>query len=728
MLTSERKKPKRSKIRYAEYYDLQKTLDSLYADSSKGKVFVHLMELISSEENIRMAYRTIKGNTGSSTAGVDKRTIQDLAKLNEEKYVALIQKQFKSYHPRPVRRVEIPKPNGKTRPLGIPTIVDRIVQQCVLQVLEPICEAKFYDHSYGFRPNRSTEHAIARCDQLIQLSHLYYVVDIDIKGFFDNVNHTKLIQQMWEMGIQDKRLLCIIREMLKAPIVLPNGEILHPSKGTPQGGILSPLLSNIVLNELDWWIASQWEWMPMHGNAKYTRLNANGSINRGYQYRLLRESNLKPVFIVRYADDFKLFCRNRKDAFCLYAATTQWLKERLKLDISPEKSKVVNLKRHYSEYLGFKMKAQRKGDKYVVRSHMSDKAQKRVKDQLAKCIKEIQHPKSEQDQRKQIFRYNSIVIGMHNYYRVATCVNLDFSPIAFAIGKQMKNRLGKQGLSKQGKLEKGYIKNKYGNSSQIRFLKGHPLIPAGYVRHKNPLGKKRSINRYTESGREEIHRMLGVNIEILTWLMRNPRLGQSVEYADNRISLYAAQYGKCAVTGRTLALHEIHCHHKRPMRDVIPSVYQATRPRFATAEEQLRKLLNLLDGMELTSAGHLTAQNFSFSDEILIENGMLNFYVQADFDVDAAFGTFVCTDENDDWLNIYANYDIVRDRPCDTLELNLCKGDGTEEYWSYHLNAAEQEMLARKMEAFCQQQNGMSLHDFARRLQEEPGPSPQIQM
>ena len=160
------------------------------------------------------------------------------------------------------------------------------------------------------------------------------------------------------------------------------------------------------------------------------------------------------------------------------------------------------------------------------------------------------------------------------------------------------------------------------------------------------------------------------------------------------------------------------------MRDVIPSVYQATRPRFATAEEQLRKLLDLLDGMELTSAGHLTARNFSFSDEFLIENGKLNFYVQADFDVDAAFGTFVCTD----WLNIYANYDIMRDRPCDTLELNLCKGDGTEENWIYHLNAAEQEVLARKMEAFCQQQNGMSLHDFARQLQEEPEPSPQIQM
>ena len=564
MLTSERKKLKRSKIRYAEYYDLQKTLDNLYADSAKGKIFTHLMELITCEENIKLAYRTIKGNTGSSTAGVDNRTIQDLSKMDERQYVALIQRQFKSYHPRPVRRVEIPKPNGKTRPLGIPTIVDRMVQQCVLQILEPICEAKFYDHSYGFRPNRSTEHAIARCNQLLQLSHFHYVVDIDIKGFFDNVNHTKLIQQIWHMGIRDKRLLCIIREMLKAPVVMPNGDVLHPDKGTPQGGILSPLLSNIVLNELDWWIASQWEWMPMHGTARYVYPNSNGGINRGYQYKTLRKSRLKPVFIIRYADDFKLFCETRRDAFNLFAATTQWLKERLKLDISPEKSKVVNLRQHYSEYLGFKMKARRKGDRYIVCTHMSDKAQKRVKSQLEECIKAIQHPNNEQEQHRQIFRYNSIVIGMHNYYRVATCVNLDFSPIAYAIGKQMKNRLGRQGLSKQGKLEKGYIRSKYGGSSQMRFLKGHPLVPVGYIRHRSPLGKKRSINRYTESGREEIHKMLGVNTEILTWLMQHPRLGQSVEYADNRISLYAAQYGRCAVTGKTLSRHEIHCHHKTP--------------------------------------------------------------------------------------------------------------------------------------------------------------------
>ena len=165
------------------------------------------------------------------------------------------------------------------------------------------------------------------------------------------------------------------------------------------------------------------------------------------------------------------------------------------------------------------------------------------------------------------------------------------------------------------------------------------------------------------------------------------------------------------------------------MRDVSPSVYHATRSRFASADEQLSKLLELLDGMEITSAGHLSARNFSFSDEIMMEeDGTLNFYVDADFDVDAAFGTFVLTDKNDDWLNINANYDIAEDRPCDTLELTLCKGDGSEESWSYLLNAAEQDVLLRKMEAFCQQQTGMSLCEYAQQLREEQAQTSEMQM
>ena len=156
------------------------------------------------------------------------------------------------------------------------------------------------------------------------------------------------------------------------------------------------------------------------------------------------------------------------------------------------------------------------------------------------------------------------------------------------------------------------------------------------------------------------------------------------------------------------------------MRDVSVAVYHATRSQFASSDDQWRKLLDHLSGKEITSAGHLSVRNFSFGDEIIEMDGKLNFYVRTEFDVDAVFGTFVCTDKNDDWLNIYANYDMEKNRPCDTLELCLCKADGTEETWSYRLNAAEQDVLLRKMEAFCQEQTGMSLRDYAQQLRKEP--------
>lgn len=182
---------KKQKLRNAEYYQMQPILDELYAKSRSGTVFTNLLPLICSENNIRMAYRNIRKNAGSKTPGTDGRTIRSLDTWSTQRLIGHIQSKFNWYKPQSVRRVEIPKPNGKTCPLGIPTITDRLVQQCILQILEPICEAKFHPHSFGFRPNRGCEHAIAAAYFKMQKQHLHYVVDIDIKGFFDNVNHGK---------------------------------------------------------------------------------------------------------------------------------------------------------------------------------------------------------------------------------------------------------------------------------------------------------------------------------------------------------------------------------------------------------------------------------------------------------------------------------------------------------------------------------------------------------
>jgi RNA-directed DNA polymerase len=387
-----KKTPKQKKLRHAEYYNLTETFDKLYADSKQGKTFTKLYDLAVSEENILLAYRNMKRNKGSSTAGTDKRNIKDLEIIPREKFVELVKRKMAFYQPKPVKRVEIPKHDGKMRPLGIPTIMDRVVQQCILQVLEPICEAKFFERSNGFRPNRSAENALAQCYRMVQKQHLYYVVDVDIKGFFDNVNHTKLRQQMWELGIRDKRILSIITAMLKAPVILPNGDKLFPDKGTPQGGLCSPLLGNIVLNELDWWVASQWENIPTRHNYQ-TRIMKNGTVDRSPVIRALTTTNLKEMYIVRYADDFKIFCRSYEGAKRVFIAVRLWLKERLKLDISESKSKIINLKKNYSDFLGFKFKAVKKGNSYVVRSHMSDKALKREAEKLIDQVEEWKLPR-----------------------------------------------------------------------------------------------------------------------------------------------------------------------------------------------------------------------------------------------------------------------------------------------------------------------------------------------
>lgn len=564
---------------------MTQTFNNLYERATKNQNFNNLIDIITSTNNILLAYRELKTKLGSKFPGCDRVTIKDLEELSNDEFLYEVRKRFNHYRPKKVKRKVRHKPNGDKKPIGIPSMWDRIIQQCILQVLEPICEAKFYSRSYGFRPNRSTEHALAEAISKINHNNMYYAVKIDIKDFFDNINHSKLIKQLWSLGIRDKKLLAILKEMLKAPIQLENKKTIKPTSGTPQGGILSPLLANICLNEFDWWVATQWEiFKPKHWNPKIIE---NGpSTHAKVRYAITKQgARLKPMVLVRYADDIIIFTDNEKNAHKILAACQDWIQTRLSLKISPEKSTIVNLKKNSIEFLDFTIKAIKKGkskkrgqsgNKYVAETHVSPKAIAQIKRSLHKQIKRIQKSQNSQKCIQEIGKYNSMVIAIHNYYKIATQVNADLNALAMDIERRQYNRFPKappnaektNGFTKHGNYEgndRGY--NPYLQSKMIRYLMKYPILPIGYVQTRNPMRKNKAINKYTAQGRKLIHKSLpDITESELRYLRENPIINEraTIEYNDNRISKYVAQKGKCAVTGVKLDVTNMHCHHKNP--------------------------------------------------------------------------------------------------------------------------------------------------------------------
>ena len=267
-------------------------------------------------------------------------------------------------------------------------------------------------------------------------------------------------------------------------------------------------------------------------------------------YRAMRKTNLKEMYIVRYADDFRIFCRTKTEAERTKIAITQWLSERLKLEVSQEKTRVVNVKKKYAEFLGFKIKVHSKGGKQVVKSHISDKQLKTKRKALVEQVKRIARPQPNKSTTEEIWQYNKMVVGIQNYYRIATNISLDASKLNRAVMIVITNRL--EGIRRKGRKLTPAERTRYGKSAKLRFIANEPIYPIGYMQHKIPLNKSRKEQ-------EQIVDDIKLN------LMRQPLYGRSIEYADNRISLYSAQKGKCAVTGEKFtSMDEIHCHHKQP--------------------------------------------------------------------------------------------------------------------------------------------------------------------
>ena len=298
-----------------------------------------LMEAILDRNNLNRAYQRVKRNRGA--AGIDGMTVEEaLPWLKEHKGELLQNIREGSYLPSPVRRKEIPKPDGGVRKLGIPTVVDRVIQQAIAQKLQSIWEPLFSDSSYGYRPNRSAQQAIRQVKRYAEQGYRY-TVSVDLSKYFDTLNH-ELLMDLLHRQIQDMRVLGLIKKYLKSG-VLENGIVCKTEKGSPQGGPLSPLLANIYLNEFDW------------------------------------EMRHRGVRMVRYADDIVVFAKSKRAAERLLKSCRRYLEGKLKLRMNTEKSKVTSIfsTRNF-KFLGFCLGKNGKG--IFIRAHY--KSLKKAKEKL----------------------------------------------------------------------------------------------------------------------------------------------------------------------------------------------------------------------------------------------------------------------------------------------------------------------------------------------------------
>ena len=554
--------------------ELKELLQDIYItakknyDERKECNFTGILEIIASEPNIVTAIHNIKSNKGSRTAGVDGKVIDDYLDKKYDELIKLVRERLYSYKPEKVRRVYIPKPGKKEkRPLGIPTIIDRIIQECVRNVIEPIADAQFFEHSYGFRPMRSASMALARIKRIMQTSKCCWIVEGDIKGFFDNIDHNVMIESLWNIGIRDKRVLCIIKQMLKAGVM---DECETSELGTPQGGIISPLLANIYLNRFDNYIT---------GDFERKRLRKPHTRRDGELTAMRNHSNLKTCYFVRYADDWVILTDNQEDAEKLKHKAKRYLADTLKLELSEEKTLITNTRKRAIKFLGAEFRMFNKNGKWVCKTSPERERFHRKMLDLKRELFYLRKVATWDTERlvQNITRVNSIIIGLVNYYSMCDQVSVLARKygwkLKYTAYKSLKRYGGKWTPACQVSNLIGYH---YGHKAHIPAIKYKGMYigitDLCFASWDMPIAKNQKENPFTEEGQRLYYermrkRSLRTRVDEVNTSDHAMALRMSkhplynFEYFMNRPYTYNRDKGKCKICGGDVAPYEVRIHH-----------------------------------------------------------------------------------------------------------------------------------------------------------------------
>ena len=460
------------------------------------------------------------------------------------------------------------------RPLGIPTVTDKIVQTAIANIIEPIAEGTFYKHSYGFRPMRSIENAYGYISAIINTnSERHWIVEGDIKGFFDNVDHNTMINKLYKYGIRDKRLLMVIKKILKAGIVDDKTTIDENPIGTPQGGTLSPLLANIYLTDFDIWVDQQW-------NNLQTKKNFGRQSNK---IAALKQTNLKDGYLVRYADDWIIITTSEDKAIKWKIACQKFLKDKLKLNLSADKTLITDLSEKPMNFLGITCWVEKgsKG-KYTMRSKPQKERLKEQMKDVYNALRKIRKSNNDAELLENITYYNSVVRGINNFYKISTNYSIVLGKEEWKMKDALQRTLHTTKLQRVKTEECHNLSGKeYDNGSRhtLAFCYGKTIIGleiVGIGKFQKPKVKAQWITPYTAMGRgkyEEITHHRWNTLPRNPWLTlgkvsdliaKNPNRIYNLEYFINRPMAFNRDKGRCRICKRILDSAEaINIHHKK---------------------------------------------------------------------------------------------------------------------------------------------------------------------
>jgi group II intron reverse transcriptase/maturase len=559
---------------------LKRKLDSLYELSQKGKNFNGLFELAFNETTIITAIHNIKSNKGSRTTGIDNKNIDEYLQMDRNGLINLIQKSAKKYKPKPTKRIYIPKSNGKERPLGIPTMIDRIIQECIRIIIEPIIEAKLYQHSYGFRPYRSAKYAIKQIIHFSTIGKAYIAIEGDIKGYFDNINHRLMLSKIWKVGIKDKRIIKMLSLMLKAGYV-ENDIRQNTETGTPQGGIISPILANLYLNDFDWLVARRYYEPHLTGKSKFIRKERERRARKGSYY----------VYLVRYADDWIILTRTNQEAKRYLEYLRKYFKYNLKLELSKEKTLITDLRVKPAKFLSANIVVEKPRGKpnseLVTKSYPNpQKVSLQIKT-VCKEIKQLKIYRKRNEQLKIIQRINSKLIGYGEYWKAHICAKT-FDRIDYYANESLhyvfkylykktwdKHKITIDKLCNNAIRHIGYKYKTYAIEAEKGYWYGVTKISithtqwlrTPYNQNMIPfttLGRKLYYNQNKKRSAFDRPNLVG-SYNIDNALNHQGNL-YNFEYYMNREYAYNRDKGKCKVCGSKND-EKFECHHVKPTLD-----------------------------------------------------------------------------------------------------------------------------------------------------------------